>query len=80
MREGGWPDWVAVALAMVSAGLVIADFVLSQHNRALQVEVNQRQQFINESDPKHAGVGATGFAAFQLMQGQRILLAIVIAA
>ena len=27
-----------------------------------------------------AGVGATGFAAFQLMQGQRILLAIVIAA
>jgi hypothetical protein len=27
-----------------------------------------------------AGVGASGFAAFQLMQGQRILLAIVIAA
>ncbi len=27
-----------------------------------------------------AGVGATGLAAFQLMQGQRILLAIVIAA
>jgi len=27
-----------------------------------------------------AGAGATGFAAFQLMQGQRILLAIVIAA
>jgi hypothetical protein len=49
MREGGWPSWVAVGLAMISAVLVIADFVIAQHNRDLQIEVNQRQQFINES-------------------------------
>lgn len=49
MREGGWSGWLAAALAAAAAVLVIIDFTLAQANRSLQVEVNKRQQFINES-------------------------------
>lgn len=37
---------VAAAVALV---LVIADFVVAQTNRSAQIEINGRQQFINQS-------------------------------
>lgn len=46
---GRWLGWVAVAFAAASLVLVIVDFFLAQQNRGLQTQVNQRQDFINES-------------------------------
>ena len=49
MRTGGWLYWVTVGLSGVTLVLVVAYIVLAQDNRANQAEVNQRQQFINQS-------------------------------
>ena len=49
MRPGGWFYWVTVGLAGLIPILVIVYIVLVQDNRSVQREVNQRQQFINQS-------------------------------
>jgi heme exporter protein D len=49
MRAGGWLYWVAVGLSGLTLALVVAYIVLVQDNRTVQTEVNQRQQFINQS-------------------------------
>jgi hypothetical protein len=49
MRADEWLYRVAVGLSALAAVLVIAYIVLVQENRAVQREVNQRQQFINQS-------------------------------
>jgi hypothetical protein len=38
-----------VALSGITVALVVAYIVLNQDNRSVQAEVNQRQQFINQS-------------------------------
>jgi hypothetical protein len=43
--EGWWPYWMAVGPFL----LVVAHIVLVQDNRPIQAQVNQRQQFINQS-------------------------------
>src|ERR1700737_3890314 len=40
---------VLVALSGITLALVVAYIVLIQENRSVQAEVNQRQQFINQS-------------------------------
>ena len=47
--EGWWPYWMAVGLSGLTFLLVVAYIVLVQDNRPIQAQVNQRQQFINES-------------------------------
>ena len=48
--RGGWLYWVTVGLVRRSPlVLVVAYIVLVQDNRAVQAEVNRRQQFINQS-------------------------------
>jgi hypothetical protein len=49
MRPGGWLYWIAFGLSVLTLLLVIAYMVLVQDNRSVQAEVNQRQQFINQS-------------------------------
>src|SRR5437667_8608250 len=49
MCAGGWLYWVTVGLSGVTLLLVVAYIILAQDNRANQAEVNQRQQFINQS-------------------------------
>ena len=49
MRPGGWVYWVAVGLSGLTLLLVVAYIVLVQDNRTVQAQVNQRQQFINQS-------------------------------
>jgi len=49
MRADGWLYWMAVALSALAMALVVAYIVLVQDNRAVQAEVNRRQQFINQS-------------------------------
>jgi hypothetical protein len=49
MRPGGWLYWVVVGLSGLTLALVIAYIVLVQDNRTVQTQVNQRQQFINQS-------------------------------
>ena len=49
MRPGGWLYWVAVGLSGLTLALVVAYIVLVQDNRTVQTQVNQRQQFINQS-------------------------------
>lgn len=49
MRTGEWIYRVIVGLSGFSLILVIAYIILVQDNRAVQLEVNQRQQFINQS-------------------------------
>ncbi|HLI14160.1 MAG TPA: hypothetical protein VKY65_21410 [Alphaproteobacteria bacterium] len=49
MGARGWLGWLMAALAAATLVIVVVDFVLLQNNRALQAEVNQRQQFINQS-------------------------------
>ena len=49
MRTGGWLYWVTVGLSGVTLVLVVAYIILAQDNRTIQAEVNQRQQFINQS-------------------------------
>lgn len=49
MRAAEWLYRVIVGLAGFSLLLVIVYIVLVQDNRSVQLEVNQRQQFINQS-------------------------------
>jgi type II secretory pathway component PulM len=49
MRTDGWIDRIILALSGISLILVVVYLVMSQQNRSLQAEVNQRQQFINQS-------------------------------
>jgi hypothetical protein len=49
MRTDGWLYRVGVGLSAVTLILVIVYIVLVQDNRSVQREVNQRQQFINQS-------------------------------
>jgi hypothetical protein len=49
MGRAGWFYWGAVGLAGVTLVLVVTYIVLVQENRSVQAEVNQRQQFINQS-------------------------------
>jgi hypothetical protein len=49
MRPGGWFYWIIVGLSGLTLVLVVAYIVLVQDNRSVQAEVNQRQQFINQS-------------------------------
>jgi hypothetical protein len=49
MRPGEWVYRVALALSGLSVALVVAYIVLVQDNRSVQLEVNRRQQFINQS-------------------------------
>ena len=49
MRSGVWLYWVAVGLSGLTLLLVVAYIVLVQDNRSVQLQVNQRQQFINQS-------------------------------
>ncbi len=49
MRAGGWLYWVTVGLSGLTLLIVVAYIILVQNNRSVQTEVNQRQQFINQS-------------------------------
>jgi hypothetical protein len=49
MRIDEWLYRVAVGLSALTAVLVATYIVLVQDNRAVQRDVNQRQQFINQS-------------------------------
>ena len=49
MRPGGWLYWAAVGLSGLTLLLVVTYIVLVQDNRSVQLQVNQRQQFINQS-------------------------------
>ena len=49
MRAGGWLSWVTVGLSGLTLLLVIVYIILVQDNRSVQAELNQRQQFINQS-------------------------------
>jgi|HubBroStandDraft_4_1064222.scaffolds.fasta_scaffold929376_2 hypothetical protein len=49
-RYLGALNWLLVGLAAATVILVVTDFVLARSNRALQAEVNERQQFIAESN------------------------------
>jgi len=41
--------WASVALGVVTIVLVVANFFMQSSNLSIQAEVNQRQQFINQS-------------------------------
>ncbi|MGO8918765.1 MAG: hypothetical protein ACLQJR_22930 [Stellaceae bacterium] len=50
--RGGWgvaAFWTSSALAALAAALVAATVFLSSRNQELQADVNQRQQFIDQS-------------------------------
>ena len=49
MDADGWLYRAAVGLSGIALLLVIAYIVLVQDNRSVQMEVNKRQQFINQS-------------------------------
>jgi hypothetical protein len=49
MRTDGWLYRLLVALSGITVVLVLTYIVLVQGNRSVQAEVNQRQQFINQS-------------------------------
>ena len=49
MRTDSWLYRLLVALSGIALALVVAYIVLIQDNRTVQAEVNQRQQFINQS-------------------------------
>ena len=49
MRTDGWLYRLLVALSGITLVLVVVYIVLIQGNRSVQSEVNQRQQFINQS-------------------------------
>src|SRR5215813_14329300 len=49
MRAERWLYWVTVGLSALALVLVVAYIVLVQDNRRVQVDVNRRQQFINQS-------------------------------
>ena len=45
----GWLERLLVALSVITLILVVAYIVLVQDDHTMQAEVNQRQQFINQS-------------------------------
>jgi hypothetical protein len=45
----GWLERLLVALSGITVVLVVAYIVLVQDDHTIQAEVNQRQQFINQS-------------------------------
>ncbi len=49
MRADGWVYRVVLALSGITLVLVVVYLVMTQQNRAVQAEVNQRQQFISQS-------------------------------
>jgi hypothetical protein len=49
MRAGEWLYRVVVGLSGFGLTLVIVYIILVQDNRSVQLQVNQRQQFINQS-------------------------------
>jgi|SRR6516165_2616369 len=49
MRVSGWIYRVTTVLSGLTLVLVVAYICLVQDNRAVQAEVNRRQQFINQS-------------------------------
>jgi hypothetical protein len=49
MRAGEWLYRVMVGLSGFSLVLVVVYIILVQDNRSVQLEVNRRQQFINQS-------------------------------
>jgi hypothetical protein len=49
MRADGWLYWMTVGLSAAAGALVVTYIVLVQDNRAVQADVNRRQQFINQS-------------------------------
>ena len=49
MRYEDWLYWVTVVISTLTLVLVAAYIVLVQDNRAVQTDVNRRQQFINQS-------------------------------
>ena len=49
MRAGEWLYRVIVGLSGFSLTLVIVYIILVQDNRSVQLEVNRRQQFINQT-------------------------------
>jgi len=49
VRTDGWLYRLLVALSGITLVLVVVYIVLIQDNRSIQAEVNQRQQFINQS-------------------------------
>ena len=49
MGTDGWLYRLLVALSGINLILVVVYIVLIQDNRSIQAEVNQRQQFINQS-------------------------------
>ncbi|HTV45935.1 MAG TPA: hypothetical protein VMF05_11510 [Stellaceae bacterium] len=49
MGSDGWIDRGILALSGITLILVVVYLVLAQANRAAQAEINQRQQFINQS-------------------------------
>ncbi len=48
-RRGSGLLWSVAAFAVIALGFVVANIVLHRTNLALQEELAQRQQFINES-------------------------------
>jgi hypothetical protein len=44
-----WPYRILVALSGITLVLVVVYIVLIQDNRSVQTQINQRQQFINQS-------------------------------
>jgi hypothetical protein len=49
MRNWSWASWASIALTTGAVALIIVNAVLQQQNRVAQAEINQRQQFINQS-------------------------------
>jgi hypothetical protein len=49
MLTGGWVYRIFVALSGITLILVVVYLFLVEQNRSVQAEVNQRQQFINQS-------------------------------
>ena len=49
MGTNGWFHRLLVALSGITLVLVVVYIVVIQDNRSIQAEVNQRQQFINQS-------------------------------
>jgi hypothetical protein len=48
-RSGAAMYWVSVVLGVLAVVLVIVNFGLLSNDQAIQAQVNQRQQFINQS-------------------------------
>ena len=49
MLGEGWPYRIVLALSGITLILVVVYLVTTEQNRRVQAEVNQRQQFINQS-------------------------------